>query len=411
LRTLTPTRCWLSIVGIGEDGWDGLSVDAKRAIESADVLYGGSRHLAHIPAAINHVARVAWPSPMNLAVEEILQRHRRQRKVAVLASGDPMFHGVGVVLTRELLLEEFHIIPQVSAFSLACARLGWAGADTTLVSLVQRPDEELLRYLAPGQQLVIYSKDGRTPATVASLLTRSGYGASRLHVFENLGGTTERHVSEPASTWAIERSGNLNLVALTCTANTTVRSLSLAPGLPDDVFDTDGQFTKREVRAATLARLAPLPGQTLWDVGAGTGTIGIEWMRANPACSCISFEEREERAARIQTNARNLGVPTLKVIQGTAPVTFTGLEPPHAIFLGGGVSSDGLFEACWERLLSSGRLVANAVSLESEANLISWHKKHGGELARIQIARADLIGGTHVWRPMMPVTQWMVTKP
>ncbi len=189
------------------------------------------------------------------------------------------------------------------------------------------------------------------------------------------------------------------------------RPLSLAPGLPDEAFETDGQFTKRELRAVTLARLAPLPGQTLWDVGAGTGTIGIEWMRLHLSCSCIAFEEREDRAVRIRTNARNLGVPALQVIQGTAPATFSGLPAPDAIFLGGGVSNPGLFEACWDRLLPGGRLVANAVSLDGEASLASWHKQHGGELARIQVARADRIGQTYAWRQMMPITQWMVIKP
>jgi len=322
-----------------------------------------------------------------------------------------MLHGVGVTLTRELILEEFRVLPQISAFSLACARLGWPATETDLVSLVNRPIEQVLRHLAPGQRFVLYSKDGSTPIMVAQLLTRYGYGASRLHVFENLGAASERHSSELAAAWATEQCGNLNLVALICVADATASPLSLVPGLPDDAFETDGQFTKREVRAATLARLAPLPGQILWDVGAGSGTIGIEWMRVHPSCSCIAFEDREDRAARILTNASRLGVPTLKVIQGVAPTTFAGLQPPDAIFIGGGVSKAGLFEACWNRLSRGGRLVVNAVTLESEASLASWHKLHGGELARIQVARADLIGGTYIWRQMMPITQWMVVKP
>jgi precorrin-6Y C5,15-methyltransferase (decarboxylating) len=407
--TLLSSR-WLSIVGIGEDGWESLTTEAKQAVESAELLYGGSRHLAHVPHAVTQATRVAWPSPMAPAIQEILQQHRRQRRVTVLASGDPMLHGVGVTLTRELPPGEFRVLPQVSAFSLACARLGWPAAETALVSLVHRPIEQLLRHLAPGQRLVLYANDGSTPALVAQLLTRSGYGTSELHVFENLGGASEQHRSQSAAAWATDRCGNLNLIALICVPDPSLKPLSLVPGLPDDAFETDGQFTKREVRAATLARLAPLPGQTLWDVGAGTGTIGIEWMRVHPSCACIAFEQREDRAARIRDNARNLGVPGLQVIQGTAPATFADLQPPDAIFLGGGVSNQALFQACWERLARGGRLVANAVSLEGEASLTSWHKLHGGELARIQVARAELIGGTYVWRPMMPITQWTITK-
>ncbi len=249
-------------------------------------------------------------------------------------------------------------------------------------------------------------------AIVARLLTEFGYGPSQLHVFENLGGASERLIKDEAFAWAAERCGNLNLIAVLCAADATARLLSLAPGLPDDAFETDGQFTKREVRAATLARLAPLPGQTLWDVGAGTGTIGIEWMRLYPSCRCIAFEEREDRVARILANARNLGVPAMKVIQGTAPVTFSGLQSPHAIFLGGGCqfprSLRGMLgAACFQVAV----LVVNAVSLDGETSVAAWHKLHGGELGRIQVSRADLIGGTYVWRPMMPITQWMVTKP
>ncbi len=406
--THTRSNHWLTIVGIGEDGWEGLSVQAKQAVEAAEVLYGGSRHLSHIPMAVN-ATRVAWPSPLAPAINEILEQ-RGQRKVTVLASGDPMLHGVGVTLTRTLNNEEYHVIPGVSAFSLACARMGWPVSEVTLLSLVHRPIEQVVRHLAPGQRLVLYSEDGTTPAAIARLLTNAGYSESRLHVFENLGGANEEHRSELAAAWIGELCGNLNLIALICAVDATARPLSIVPGLPDEAFETDGQFTKREVRAATLARLAPLAGQMLWDVGAGTGTIGIEWMRVHPSCSCIAFEEREDRAARITTNAKRLGVPSLKVIQGQAPATFAELPSPHAIFIGGGVGDEGLFEACWERLASGGRLVVNAVTIESESCLASWHRLYGGELVRIQVARAEPIGPAYGWRQTMPITQWVVTK-
>jgi len=408
---MTSAEHWLSIVGIGEDGWDGLNHEARQSVTSAELLYGGARHLGFISASGASATRIPWPSPMAPAVQQILTDHRRQKKVAVLASGDPMLHGVGVTLTRNLIPTEFRVIPQVSAFSLACARLGWPIAETVLITLVNRPIEQLLRHLYPGQRLVIFSEDGSTPASVARFLTQSGYGASKLDVFENLGGSSERNTSDLAASWADKQCGKLNLVAVLCAPDSSLKPLSLAPGLPDDAFDTDGQLTKREVRAVTLARLAPLPNQTLWDVGAGAGSIGIEWMRLHPSCSCIAFEAREDRAARILQNAAQLGVPTLKVILGIAPATFANLGSPDTIFIGGGVSNDNLFDACWAKLSPGGRLVANAVTLQSEASLVARHTIYGGDLMRMLVSRANPIGGSYGWRPMMPVTQWTVTKP
>jgi len=408
---MTVAECWLSVVGIGEDGWAGLNDEAKRAIESAELLYGGARHLAFVPTASSSAARISWPSPMASAVQQILTEYRGNKRVTVLASGDPMLHGVGVTLTRDLVPSEFRVVPQASAFSLACARLGWPIAETTLVTLVNRPVEQLLRHLYPDQRLVIFAEDGSTPATVARLLTESGYGSSKIDVFENMGGPSEHNISEVAARWQGRQCGKLNLIAVFCTADTTATPLALVPGLPDDSFDTDGQLTKREVRAVTLARLAPLPKQTLWDVGAGTGSIGIEWMRVHTSCSCIAFEARVERAVRIRENAARLGVPTLKVIQGTAPATFVNLRSPDAIFIGGGVSNENLFDACWAELSPGGRLVANAVTLQSEARLVARHALYGGDLMRMTVSRADLIGGSYGWRPMMPITQWTVTKP
>lgn len=408
---MTSSQHWLSIVGIGEDGWDGLNHEAKRTITSAELLYGGARHLAHIATSDSSAIRIPWPSPMAPAVQQILTEHRGENKVTVLASGDPMLHGVGVTLTRDLIPTEFRVIPQVSAFSLACARLGWPIAETILITLVDRPVEQLARHLYPGQRLVIFSEDGSTPATVARFLTESGYGASKIDVFENLGGSSERCTSELAASWANETCGKLNLMAVFCASGTSEKPLSLAPGLPDDAFDTDGQLTKREVRAVTLASLAPLPNQTLWDVGAGSGSIGIEWMRHHHSCLCIAFEAREDRALRIRANATRLGVPTLRVIHGTAPATFAGLCAPDAIFIGGGVANNDLFDACWAVLPPGGRLVANAVTLQSETSLVARHAIYGGALTRMMVSRADLIGESHVWRPMMPITQWTVTRP
>jgi precorrin-6B C5,15-methyltransferase / cobalt-precorrin-6B C5,C15-methyltransferase len=411
---MNPAERWLSIVGIGEDGWDGLNGEARLAVESAELLYGGARHLALVPATASLASRIAWPSPMASALQQIQVEYRGRKRVAVLASGDPMLYGVGVPLTRNLATEEFRVIPQASAFSLACARLGWPVAETDLISLVNRPVEQLHRYLYPDQRLIVFSEDGGTPSIVTQLLTQAGYGPSKITVFESLGGPAERNTSGLASDWPNERCSNLNLIAIHCRSDTTPDMthdpLSLVPGLPDEVFETDGQLTKREVRAVTLARLAPRPNQLLWDVGAGTGTIGIEWMRAHPSCSCIAFEEREDRAAHIRLNAARLGAPGLKVIQGNAPAAFTGQPQPDAIFIGGSVANDDLFEACWTKLAPGGRLVANAVTVDSETRLASRHTCHGGDLTRMMISRAEPVGASYGWRPMMPITQWTVTK-
>jgi precorrin-6Y C5,15-methyltransferase (decarboxylating) len=406
---MTAPEPWLAILGVGEDGFSGLSAEARQFIQSADLLYGGDRHLALIPVE-GKGQRIAWPSPMRTALHQILNEHRGRRRVAVLASGDPMLYGVGVSLTRDLPASEFRVVPHVSSLSLACARLGWPVADTILLSLVNRPLEQIVRYLGRDQRLVLLSEDGATPSMVAKLLTHRGYGDSTFHVFENLGGPSERMTSERAATWHDDSCGKLNLIAVQCIPDASARPLTTAPGLPDEVFQSDGQLTKREVRATTLANLAPLPGQTLWDVGAGTGTISIEWMRVHPACRALAFEIRPDRAAHIRANAKLLGTPALQVIEGNAPSAFTGLESPDAIFLGGGVSTPGLFEACWSVLKPGGRFVTNAVTLQSEVNIAAWHTIFGGELARIAISRAVPVGSSLVWRPMTPITQWTVTK-
>jgi precorrin-6Y C5,15-methyltransferase (decarboxylating) len=345
------------------------------------------------------------------AIQQILTAHRRQNRVAVLASGDPMLYGVGVALTQHLDSSEFRVIPQISALSLACARLGWAIAEVTLVSLVHRAIEQLHRHVSPGQQLILYSEDGTTPASIARLLTECGFGSSSMSVFENLGGPAERRVDAFAASWGTIQCSDLNVIAVLCLADAGTATLSTAPGLPDSAFETDGQLTKREVRAATLARLAPLPRQTLWDVGAGSGSIAIEWMRTHTSCSAIAFEERPARAERIRENARRLGVPGLQVMEGSAPSSFGDLKAPDAIFIGGGLSHEAMFGACWASLRSGGRLVANAVTIATESILFSLNKVYGGELVRISIERAVPIGSTLGWRPLMPVTQWSVVKP
>ena len=405
---MQTTKPWLSIVGVGEDGWNGLSKAAQQAVESADIIFGGARHLAFLPKS--SAVQVTWQSQISQSIDELLAQHRGRSMVTVLASGDPMLYGVGALLTRRLNPSEYQVIPQVSAHSLACARLGWPIAETSLISLVNSPVETIVRYLFQGQRLVIYSRDGSTPGSVARLLVEYGYSRSQITVLERMGGPAERRQDGIASSWRSSDCADLNVIAVICVADPGVRPLSTVPGLPDDAFETDGQLTKREVRAITLARLAPLPGQTLWDVGAGTGTIGIEWMRTHVSCRCIAFEERPDRAQRITANAMHLGVPALQVALGTAPSTFEGAPPPDAIFVGGGVATPKLLETCWDRLPSGGRLVANAVTVPGETALASWQATWGGELVRIAISRALPIGGVLGWKPLSPITQLVAIK-
>jgi precorrin-6Y C5,15-methyltransferase (decarboxylating) len=398
---------WLSIIGIGEDGWDGLNTSARCALEDAELLVGSARQLALVPHQRGE--RIAWPSPMLPFVDELLARERG-RAVAVLASGDPMLCGVGAIFAKRLDACELRVIPQVSAFTLACARLAWPSAEVTLVSAVARPLARIVPHLAPGSKMVIFSEDGTTPERLAALLVQHGYGASALHIFEHLGAPRERRIDAVAATYAPERVADLNLVAVTCVADAWTRPLASVPGLPDDAFEHDGQLTKRDVRAASLARLVPLPGALLWDVGAGSGAIGIEWMRVHPSCRAIAFERDPQRAVRIARNAERLGVPGLRIVAGAAPAAFAGIETPDAIFIGGGIGGDGLLDACLDALAPNGRLVANVVTVEGEVALARAHAAHGGELTRTALAHAAPIGSMLTWRPALPITQWTYFK-
>lgn len=400
---------WLTIVGIGEDGYGGLGNAARAAIEAAEVLVGGERHLSLVPDDAARAQRVPWPSPMLPVIDTILGW--QGRSICVLASGDPMLYGVGATFARRLPPAEMCVIPHVSAFALACARLGWAEDAATLVTVHGRSLDLLHAAVQPGRRLVVYTSDGCGPAAIAELLMARGYGPSRLIVSEHLGGPLERQIDGTAAAWSHARVADLNTVAIECIAEATTRVLAATPGLPDDAFLSDGQLTKREVRAVTLARLAPVPGQLLWDVGAGSGSIGIEWMRTHPSCRALAVERHAERQRRIQENARRLGVPGLRLVAGAAPEALAGLDRPHAIFVGGGMGASGLLEACWEALLPGGRLVVNAVTVQGEVQLATWHARLGGDLVRVGIGRAEPVGGFLAWRQMMPVTQWAALKP
>jgi precorrin-6B C5,15-methyltransferase / cobalt-precorrin-6B C5,C15-methyltransferase len=401
------TQKWLSIVGIGEDGLQGLSAIAHCLIAQAEIIVGGDRHLAMLPTD-DQRQKIVWTSPINASVDEIIQ-HRGQ-SICVLASGDPMCYGIGVTLTRRIPVSEMTIIPAPSTFSLACARLGWSLTEVETLSLNGRPLSLLQSYIYPGARLLILSEGKDTPAIVAQLLTNRGYGSSKITVLERMGGSHERIVEGIAASWSETEIATLNAIAINCTADAGVVSLPRLPGLPDSAYHHDGQLTKQEVRAITLVTLAPTPGGLLWDVGAGCGSISIEWMRSHPRCRAIAIEQSSSRLRYIADNAAALGTPNLQIIEGTAPNALKDLPTPDAIFIGGGVTATGLFDVCWEALRSGGRLVANVVTVEGEQMLFKWHEQVGGNLTRIAIQRAEPIGKFLGWRAMAPVTQWIAVK-
>lgn len=392
---------WLTIVGIGEDGLAGLGNEARRAITEAQVLFGGERHLGLIPVQAGQ-QRQPWPSPFSAAYAALLAH--RGHPVCVLASGDPMLFGIGGSLAERLSPGEMRILSAPSSVSLAAARMGWSLQDTHLVPAHGRPLERVNLYLAHRARIIVLSADGHTPRQLAALLAAHGFGDSRLSVFERLGGPAERRVDGMASDWTHGSCAALNLVAIDCRADADTLLLSRRCGLPDTAYTHDGQLTKRDVRAMTLARLAPLPGELLWDVGAGCGSIGIEWMRADRRCRAIAIESDASRRALIERNRAALGVPDLTLVAGRAPAALAGLEPPDAIFIGGGVTVEGVSERCWEALKPGGRLVANAVTVQSEAFLVGLRERIGGELARISVAQTVPLGRFDGWRTAMPVT-------
>jgi precorrin-6Y C5,15-methyltransferase (decarboxylating) len=407
--TCTAVR-WLSIVGIGEDGVQGLSPVARKLIASAELVVGGKRHLGLADGLIRG-RRLAWPSPIDAALPEI-EKHRG-RPVVVLASGDPFHYGVGDLLLRSIPADETLCLPQSSSFSLAASRLGWSLQDVALVSLHGRALEGIVRYLQPGARILALSWDGATSIELAKLLVERGMGGSSLTVLEAMGGPRERVRRTTAAGFDLGNVASLNTIALEVAASDGAVVLGLAPGLDDSLFEHDGQLTKREVRAITLSALAPRQGELLWDVGLGAGSIAIEWLLRHASLKAIGIEAEPERATRAARNAASLGTPDLEIVQKRAPEAFAGLPPPDAIFLGGGLSDPAVFEAAWSALKPGGRLVANAVSLQSDARLIELFQRHGGELVRLDVAKAGKAGtgAVFVWRPAAPIIQWRARKP
>ena len=396
---------WLTVIGLGEDGLDGLSPAASRALEQASFIVGGARHLALLGAT--KAQCMAWPTPLEAGVEAVLAR--RGQATCVLASGDPFHYGVGATLMRHVAASAMRCLPAPSAFSLICARLGWAQQDCALLSLHGRPLERLTPHLQPGARILALTWDGETPRKVAERLVALGMGRSRLIVCEAMGGPRERRVESTAAEFHGVMDA-LNTLAIEVVADRGARIMPLACGLPDDFFEHDSQITKREVRAITLSTLAPRRGELLWDIGAGSGSISIEWMLRHPANRAIAIETRADRAARIGRNALELGAPDLRIVEGAAPTALAGLPTPDAIFIGGGGTDAGVLDAAFAALPQGGRLVVNAVTLETQAEIMRRHVAMGGSLTKIEIARADPVGPFHGWRAAMPVMQWSIMK-
>jgi len=397
----------VTVIGIGADGWSSLTDAAREALRSAAAIAGSPRQLALLPDL--GARRVPLPSPLLPHLDDLVRDHPG---LCVLASGDPTLHGIGATLTRRLGAAAVRILPGVSSVALACARLGWPQHEVTVVSLVSQPPQAILAALQPGARLVVLCRDRATPAAAAQVLAGAGWGESEIVVLEQLGGPGER-VTGPqrADRWTGGELDHLCVLAVTARPGPGARAAGRTPGLPDDAYETDGQLTRREIRALALAVLRPGPGALLWDVGAGSGSIGIEWLRADPLARAIAVEARPDRAARAGRNAAALGVPGLQVIAGTAPAALAGLAEPDAVFVGGGLTAAGVLDTCWQRLRSGGRLVAHAVTIESETVLHRWQQDHGGELIRVAVSQVEALGRFRTWRPALPVTQWQAGKP
>jgi precorrin-6Y C5,15-methyltransferase (decarboxylating) len=402
---------WLTVVGVGAEGLGTLPPAARDLVLNAEVLVGGLRHLEMAPDG--PIERIVIKAPLTEVIAAIA--NHRERRVVVLASGDPLHYGVGVTLIEAFGADAVAVLPHHSSFTLATARLNWPRHQVTTLTVHGRPLEILLRHIHPGARLLVLAADGETPARIAALLTVQGYGPSRIVALENLG-DGETALEGTAESWPHPHGRDLVTVAIECRPGPQATTYSAAPGLPDEAFEHDGQITKREVRAVTLAALAPKPGQTLWDVGAGAGSIAIEWLRAAAGTRAIAIERDGSRADRIARNAANLGVPELAIVRGEAPEALRSLPTPDAIFIGGGLSNPGVLDFCWAALATGGRLVANAVTVESEAVLAKHQRDHGGALTRIAISRAETLGaperkrGAPGWRALAPVTQLCVVK-
>lgn len=397
---------WLSIIGIGEDGLEGLSAAAREQLARAELIAGGRRHLA-LAASLGRPT-LEWETPFAASIPKLLAH--RGKRVVVLCSGDPFWYGAGAVLAEAMPSAETVVMPAPSTFTWAAARLRWRLEDTITLGLHARPIELLRPHLRSGARLIVLARDGAAPAQMAAYMTGIGFGSSRLTVLEALGGPQERIRIATAANFTLDDVKAPVALAIEAATAPDAAIMPRTAGLPDELFVHDGQLTKREIRAVSLSTLAPRGGELLWDVGAGSGAIGIEWLLAHPTNRAIGIEAREDRLNTARGNAQALGVPHFDLRLGTAPDALKDLPAPDAVFVGGGASGDGVLDTIWDALPPGGRLVVNAVTLDTEALLIAWQARHGGALLRLSVERAGAVGGRTGWRAAMPVVQWSVTK-
>ena len=398
---------WLDIVGIGEDGYDALSSDAKSALQSAEIIIGGSRH--HGLAPHLKAERVRWPSPFSAMTDKILGY--RGRKVALLVTGDPLWYSAGSRIARIAEPGDVRFHPQISAFQLACARMGWSLADVETLTAHGRPASQIVPYFANGARLVVLTSGSETALEAARLLAGNGYGQSEIRALGAMGGPRESSVEGTAREWSesgpAESIPEFHTLCIECIASPESKPLRRGPGLPDEAFESDGNITKREVRAIALSALSPTRGELLWDIGMGCGSVSVEWLRAAAHAEAIGIERRGDRCDIAKRNSENLGAPRLRIVRGSAPEALRDLPKPDAVFIGGGLNTK-IVETALAALRPFGRLVANGVTLESESLLSKLHADYGGRLVRISVERAEKLGAGRGWRRPMAVTQWAV---
>jgi precorrin-6B C5,15-methyltransferase / cobalt-precorrin-6B C5,C15-methyltransferase len=398
---------WLTIIGMGEDGYEGLSARARQSLADAEAIVGSKRLLAYLPPL--KAERQEWPQPFAEVVDRI--KPLKGRRTVVLATGDPLNYGAARKLIEIVPFAEMEIVPHLSAFSLAAARMGWSLPDCDTLTLHGRAAASVEAFIQPDARLLVLTADASTIPEVARRLAARGFGRSQIAVLENMGGPRECVQNFAADAFPESSFSDLNTLAIHCVAGPDAKRYSRAAGLPDDAYVHDGQLTKREVRAATLAALAPAPDQLLWDIGAGCGSVAIEWMRAARGAEAIAFEHHPGRLKMIAENADRLGAPRLKIVAGEAPSSLEGQPQPDAVFIGGGLGIAGVFEAAWARLKPGGNMVANVVTVEGELHLYDLQEKHGGDLVRIEVSTLDRVGALRALKPRMPVLQWRAVKP
>ena len=399
---------WITVVGIGENGLEGLSPDCVALIQKAEVLVAGERH--HCKVDNSKAEILDWGQGFDRALREL--EARRGKRIVVLASGDPLHFGVGSLLVREFGEKAVVVHPAPGSFSLAAARMGWPIPEVDCLTIHGRPIENLIKYFSPGSRLLVLSHDGSSPRKVADLLNSKGYGNSKISVLEHLGGDKEKKIDGKAESWSYSIAQDLNTLAIECLAKEGTVPLSRAPGLPDDVFENDGQLTKSEVRAITMSQLRPLTGQVLWDIGAGSGSISIEWLRLGGYRQAIAVEKNCERISAMKLNAKNLGTADLIIIEGDYHSVKDEIPfLPDAIFIGGGTSDMSLLTSAWDLLRPQGRIVINAVSIEAEQTLLAFRQEVGGKLSRISIERSAPVGNFSALKPLFSVVQFVGEKP